>query len=309
MAPRAHEYESVPTVSLLVPLYNSVPYLEGLAADIHGQSHPFDEVLMYDDCSSDDSAVMAQALGFNVVQGEHSKRQSGARNCLLKLATGDFVHFHDHDDPIHPQFVERMLPLAASRSIVISGFDQTRSNMPTQHHVFERYLQETPYDLVFARYVHLNAMLVCRKLALDSGGFDEALTLCEEKDFLYKMLVAGGRVSIQSENLAEWRIQQTSVMVQQGWLAAAAMLRKFIDNCVRNLQPSATEKMLEYCLRSAWNYYYAEPGTISELRLMFGELKRRGYNPRAGLGRKMELLCMLLGPGEALRIRRLLATM
>jgi glycosyltransferase involved in cell wall biosynthesis len=286
-------------------LYNSVPYLERLTADIFSQSRAFDEVLMYDDCSSDDSAAQAESMGFRVIRGNDSRRQSAARNCLLQHATGDFLHFHDHDDPIHPHFVEGMLPLAASRTIVITSFDQIGDNCKVHHHAFERSNQETPYDLVFSRYVHLNAMLICRELALDAGGFDEDLTLFEEKDFLYKLLRAGGRVAIQSEKLAEWRIGANSTMNKQGWFAAAAMLSRFVSNCISNPHSSdTTVKMLEYCLRRAWDFYGAEPRTLADLRLMFGELHRAGFRPRTGLGWKMSLSCSFLGPANALRLRR-----
>ncbi len=297
----------MPTVSLLVPLYGSSPYLDRLAADIAAQTRPFDEVLTYDDCSPDDSATKAERLGLKVLRASISGRQSAARNRLLENSTSSYVHFHDHDDPIHPRFVERMLSVAGNRTIAICDFDEVRGSK-VQTHTFEKSIEDAPYELVFRKYVHVNAMLVSRDLALQSGGFDEGLTLCEEKDFLYKLLAVGGKVSILPEKLAEWKIQRTSSMNEQGWIGAARMLRKFIRNCAMNVQPEASHKMLEYCFSSAWNYYYAEPSTLSELRLMFRELRSLGYKPRAGLGRKMERLCALLGPVNALRLRRVIAS-
>jgi hypothetical protein len=56
---------------------------------------------------------------------------------------------------------------------------------------------------VFNNFVHLNALVVCKDLARSVSGFDENLTLCEEKDFLFKILRQGALVTIVPELLAE----------------------------------------------------------------------------------------------------------
>ena len=147
---------------------------------------------MYDDCSTDNCAEKATRLGFKVIRGSTNKRQSAARNILLRNSTGNMVHFHDHDDPIHPRFVEQMLVHAGRDSVVICNFE--RIDKKTILHAFGSDYFQNPYKLVFDGYVHLNAMITCRDLALRSGGFDEMLTLSEEKDFLFKLLRAGAHV-------------------------------------------------------------------------------------------------------------------
>lgn len=291
------------SISLLVPLYNSSRYLDRLKQDIDRQTRPFDEVLMHDDGSTDDTIEKAAKLGFEVIRGGPQKRQSHARNRLLAAASSGFVHFHDHDDPIHPQFVERMLPACAANGIAICHFAKTS---PSERIILGHDFIGG-YDLVFDNFVHLNAMVVSSDLARSVSGFDENLTLCEEKDFLFKILRHGAPVTIVPELLAEWRIQDTSFMSSQGWAGAALMLRKFIQNCLPDDNPQATELALKYALRAAWDYYYACPETITELREMFSYLSKRGLHPRAGLGRKAALVIGLIGPVATLRLRRALA--
>jgi glycosyltransferase involved in cell wall biosynthesis len=290
-------------ISLLVPLFNSSPYLDQLKRDIDHQTRPFDEVVMHDDGSTDDTIERAARLGFRVIQGGPMKRQSHARNRLLAAASSEFVHFHDHDDPIYPQFVERMLPACAPNGVAICHFAKTSpSECVVLGHDFTN-----GYDLVFNNFVHLNAMVVCRDLARSVAGFDESLTLCEEKDFLFKMLRQGAQVTIVPELLAEWRIQNSSFMTSQGWAGAALMLRRFIQNCLPNNNRETTELALEYALRSAWNYYYANPETITELRQMFRYLAKHGLHPRSGLGKKSAVLIRSIGPVATLRLRRALS--
>ena len=290
-------------ISLLVPLYNSSRYLEQLKRDIDHQTRPFDEVLMHDDGSTDDTIEKAAGLGFHVIRGGPQKRQSHARNRLLAAASSSFVHFHDHDDPIFPRFVERMLTACPVNGVAICRFAKTS---PSERTIFGHDFTND-YDLVFDNFVHLNAMIVCRELARAVSGFDENLTLCEEKDFLFKILRQGAPVTIVPELLAEWRIQDSSFMLSQGWTGAALMLRRFIQNCLPNDSREATKLALEYALRSAWNYYYANPETITELREMFSYLSKQGLHPRTGLGTKAAFLIGLIGPVATLRLRRALS--
>lgn len=290
-------------ISLLVPLFNSSRYLAQLKHDIDHQTRPFDEVVMHDDGSTDDTIEKATELGFRVIRGGPMKRQSHARNRLLAAASSGFVHFHDHDDPIHPHFVERMLTACSSNSVAICHFAKTT---PSERIILGHDFTNG-YDLVFNNFVHLNAMVVCKDLARSVSGFDENLTLCEEKDFLFKILRRGPLVTIVPELLAEWRIQSSSFMSSQGWTGAATMLRKFIQNCLPNDSRETTELALEYALRSAWDYYYACPETITELRQMFRYLSKHGLYPRTGLGTKSALLIRAIGPVATLRLRRALA--
>jgi hypothetical protein len=136
------------------------------------------------------------------------------------------------------------------------------------------------------------------------SGFDENLTLCEEKDFLFKILQQKALVTIVPELLAEWRMQSSSFMSSRGSMGAALMLRKFIQNCLPMDDRETTELALEYALRSAWDYYYACPETITELRQMFLYLSNHGLHPRTGLGKKSALLIRSIGPVVTLRLRR-----
>jgi glycosyltransferase involved in cell wall biosynthesis len=290
-------------ISLLVPLFNSSRYLDQLKHDIDHQTRPFDEVVMHDDGSTDDTIEKAAGLGFRVIRGGPMKRQSHARNRLLAAASSSFVHFHDHDDPIHPQFVERMLTACSSNRVAICHFAKTT---PSARIIFGHDFKND-YDLVFNNFVHLNAMVVCKDLARSVSGFDENLTLCEEKDFLFKILRQGALVTIVPELLAEWRIQNSSFMSSQGWTGAALMLRRFIQNCLPDDRRETTELALEYALRSAWDYYYACPETMSELRQMFQYLSKHGLHPRTGLGTKSALLIRSIGPVATLRLRRALS--
>jgi glycosyltransferase involved in cell wall biosynthesis len=96
-----------PTLALLIPAYNAASHLPRLLASAHAQSEPFDEIWVYDDASSDDTAGVAEALGATVVRGELNKGCSAGKNLLARSTQCDWLHFHDADDALMPNFGSR----------------------------------------------------------------------------------------------------------------------------------------------------------------------------------------------------------
>jgi glycosyltransferase involved in cell wall biosynthesis len=94
-----------PTLALLIPAYNAASHLPRLLASAHAQSEPFDEIWVYDDASSDETAKVAESLGAQVLQGTVNRGCSAGKNALALRARSEWLHFHDADDELMPNFV------------------------------------------------------------------------------------------------------------------------------------------------------------------------------------------------------------
>ena len=94
-----------PTLALCIPAYNAAWCLPRLLGSAAAQTVPFDEILVYDDCSTDDTAAVAEAHGARVVRGEVNVGCSAGKNRLAEETTCDWIHFHDADDELYPNFV------------------------------------------------------------------------------------------------------------------------------------------------------------------------------------------------------------
>lgn len=90
--------------SIIVPVYNTKTYLERCVKSILNQNYDGFELILVDDGSSDGSADICDeyAKSDKRVRVIHKKNGgvSSARNCGLKMATGDYVWFVDSDDYI-----------------------------------------------------------------------------------------------------------------------------------------------------------------------------------------------------------------
>jgi len=98
---------SAPTIALVVPAYNASRFLPELFTTVREQTEPFDEVIVVDDASSDDTLGIAESLGATVVRHERNAGCSAAKNTGLAAVRSDWVHFHDSDDLLHGEFAAR----------------------------------------------------------------------------------------------------------------------------------------------------------------------------------------------------------
>ena len=94
-----------PTLALLIPAYNAETHLPRLLRSAADQSEPFDEILVYDDCSTDRTPDVAAHYGARVVRGEINRGCTWGKSVLVGRTSCDWVHFHDADDLLLPGFV------------------------------------------------------------------------------------------------------------------------------------------------------------------------------------------------------------
>ena len=94
------------SLALLIPAYNAARLLPDLLSSAANQTHQFDEIWVYDDASTDDTAGVATKLGANVVRGDLNRGCTFAKSALVERTQCDWVHFHDADDLLEPDFVQ-----------------------------------------------------------------------------------------------------------------------------------------------------------------------------------------------------------
>lgn len=92
------------TLALCIPAYNAAKYLPRLLLSAKKQSIPFDEIFVYNDCSTDATAQVAEQYGAKVVNGDINRGCSYGKNALAGVLKSDWVHFHDADDDLLPEF-------------------------------------------------------------------------------------------------------------------------------------------------------------------------------------------------------------
>ena len=92
-----------PTFAVVIPTYNRATRLTNTLETVFGQEEPATEIIVVDDCSTDQTAeVMAELVGthsnLQYIRHEKNLERAASRNTGMSKATADYVTFLDSDD-------------------------------------------------------------------------------------------------------------------------------------------------------------------------------------------------------------------
>ncbi len=110
-------------VSVVIPFYNGIAYLEACVRSVQAQTLREIEILLVDDGSTDGSGDLADRLAREDARIRVIHRQnqgpSATRNAGIDASGGDYIGFVDADDLIEPQMYEKLYDAAVSLSCEI----------------------------------------------------------------------------------------------------------------------------------------------------------------------------------------------
>lgn len=112
-------------ISIIVPIYNTAPYLDRCISSLIEQTHRNLEIILINDGSADNSLDIcleyaARDSRIQVISQEN-KGLGAARNAGLAIAKGDFIGFVDSDDYIAPHMMETLLAAAVQHDADFAG--------------------------------------------------------------------------------------------------------------------------------------------------------------------------------------------
>ena len=127
-----------PLVSVIIPVYNVLPYLREALESVINQTYRNLEIIIVDDGSTDGSGEMCDEYNSDPhIQVIHQSNRglSGARNAGLDLIRGEYVTFLDSDDAFHNNAIEKHLQTITDHNadIAVCGYNifETESSLKT----------------------------------------------------------------------------------------------------------------------------------------------------------------------------------
>ena len=96
-----------PLVSIIIPSFNASRFIQDAVSSAVQQSYTNLEIIVVDDGSTDDSAVIVMAIGDTRVRYVYqtNQGQSAAINYGVSLASGQFIKIMDADDWMNPKHI------------------------------------------------------------------------------------------------------------------------------------------------------------------------------------------------------------
>ena len=93
---------STPYITVIIPVYNGRDFLRKCLEGLLSSTYPSFEMLVVNDCSSDDSAEIAAAKGARVISTQMRSGPGAARNLAAEAAVGEILLFVDADVVVTP---------------------------------------------------------------------------------------------------------------------------------------------------------------------------------------------------------------
>ena len=204
-----------PLVSVVIPAFNAASVIEETLDSVCAQTYQDFEVIIVDDGSTDDTAVIAREFcaadaRFTLVQ-QPNGGPSVARNNAIERARGDWIAFLDADDVWLPEKLARQMELFRE--------DPRANFLFTNYYfwdgssgLFAYYRQNRPLPegdaarkLVFACIYGCLTVMVRRETLQAVGPFDPDLPFVQDWDMWLRIAERGMWARGTREPLARYR--------------------------------------------------------------------------------------------------------
>jgi glycosyltransferase involved in cell wall biosynthesis len=105
-APAQFEMSQFPFFSVIIPTYNRAAFIEETIESVLQQNYPHYEIIVIDNCSTDNTEELLQPLiraqKIQFIKHRENYERARSRNTGMSAARGDFVTFLDSDDFMYP---------------------------------------------------------------------------------------------------------------------------------------------------------------------------------------------------------------
>lgn len=238
-------------VSIVMPVYNGEDFIEDAVRSVQNQTVSNWELLISDDCSSDDSLEIATAFErtdprIRVIKTGSRSGPAAARNRAIRLSAGRWIAFLDCDDAWHPEKLASTLRFMARKNLALAFTAYNRKSSSGVEPIFVP-RSVTLSALLKTNFIATSTVILDRrhvpKFAMnESVGYDDYFAWLE---IFRRGLPAAGL----NRELTTYRKSQASVSSDK-LRSARAVLRMMW----RDLQLSPPEVIwyfLNYSLRGA----------------------------------------------------------
>lgn len=189
------------SISIIIPSFNrSVRILSNAVESVFRQDYPISEIIVVDD--NYDNPYLSKSIEEFCISNKliyiqsHGIGASGARNCGINIASGEYIAFLDDDDEWLPQKIKAQMNLFSRPNIGLvycRGYTTTinaNGEISQGYYATDRYYKTkvTYDDLLMRNYIGTTTQIIIKKDILKKlGGFDETLPSRQDYDLCLRV--------------------------------------------------------------------------------------------------------------------------
>lgn len=216
-------------VSIGVPNYNYSHYIEGALNSIICQTYQYIELIIVDDCSTDNSVAVIEewiskyqgTFKINFIKNTINQGLSKVCNQILQHTKGKYFQTLDADDLLLPEKIEKQVGLmegAKNTALIYSNIgviDENRNMLNPDYLGRIGYNKDDmPQGNIFEQlfdfnFIPLPSVLINTEYAKSVGGFDSTLQV--QDYYLWLKLSEQYETIYQAENTALYRVHSGSM--------------------------------------------------------------------------------------------------
>lgn len=176
-----------------MPCYNAAAYIDLFITNIAALNKAFDEVIFYDDASTDNTYALLKQKGVNVIQGGENRGPGYARNKLAEVCRSDWFHFHDIDDEMDADYLVKTSEIVKVNPVVdvvlcnVNWYDAQSGKLLLAWNYSHRDINENPVAYTIANPIGGINGLYRKSKFLQSGGFNTQIRIWEDADLHVKL--------------------------------------------------------------------------------------------------------------------------
>src|SRR6266513_3016176 len=183
------------TVSVIIPTYNCGRFIREAIDSALAQTHAPLEVIVVDDGSTDETAQVLAEYGATIrCIWQENQGVAAARNTGLAAARGEYLAFLDADVIWKPRKLELQIARFETDSTIglvhcrTETFDDERRTVRVLPHGMEGWVAPAMLRLDPGVITSPGSgIMVPKRVAEESGGFDERMPPSEDWDFCYRV--------------------------------------------------------------------------------------------------------------------------
>ncbi|OLO42337.1 glycosyl transferase family A [Alkalihalophilus pseudofirmus] len=197
-----------PKVSIIIPVYNAESVITTCLDSMLSQTWSNVELLVVDDCSTDDTVSVVQTYvdkdpRVHLIKTETNGGAYIARNHALKVATGEFITINDADDWSHPMKIETQVLHLMKNPKMIGNFSQQART--TEELKFFR--RGKPGLYIFA---NMSSFMFRRDPVMEKVGYWDCVRFAGDSEFVKRIKIVFGEKSIEELPTAPLSFQRQS---------------------------------------------------------------------------------------------------
>jgi len=219
-------------VSVIIPCFNRQRTIEKSMESVLQQTYKNLELIIVDDCSTDHTVPLVEAVEDRRVKLYKLEKNSGAciaRNFGISKSNGRLIAFQDSDDVWHPDKLQKQIDyLTENRyEMVVCGFNKICNQIITQ--TKERKIPcdkvELWCQLMDGNFISTQTIL-CYKYCFEKIAFDPSLKRFQDWDLALQASLLF-RIGYLNEKLVDVYIQNDSITkTENSYVYGMRLIRK-----------------------------------------------------------------------------------